>query len=160
MANVRQQIIRDEVEGVADLLRISEDDAFLRFAQQLLTGRSLHAFDDDDLRRVLAKRGAFHVGRIAAFLWKGDDRWDESQDVLARRIATLTDDSAALDGTIEEAFGLLEKVLGDDFDLAVDLDRALKSYALDETISKALHTRAAGSADPAVATEGTGEPAA
>ena len=49
MANVRQQIIRDEVEGVDDLLAISEDDAFLRFVHQLLTGRSLHAFDDDDL---------------------------------------------------------------------------------------------------------------
>ena len=71
-----------------------------------------------------------------------------------------TDDPAALDDTIEEAFELLEKILGDDFDLAVDLDRALKSYALDETISKALHTRAAKSADPAAATEGSGEPAA
>ncbi len=47
--NVRQQIIGDEVDGVAALLGISEDDAFLRFAHQLLTGRSLHAFDDDDL---------------------------------------------------------------------------------------------------------------
>lgn len=46
-ANVRQQIVADEVEGVAALLKISEDDAFLRFAHQLLSGRSLHAFDED-----------------------------------------------------------------------------------------------------------------
>ena len=37
--SIRQQIVMDEVEGVAALLGISEDDAFLRFAHQLLTGR-------------------------------------------------------------------------------------------------------------------------
>jgi uncharacterized membrane protein len=49
VTNVRQQIIGDEVDGVAALLGLSEDAAFLRFAHHLLTGRSLHAFDDDDL---------------------------------------------------------------------------------------------------------------
>jgi hypothetical protein len=34
----------------------------------------------------------------------------------------------------------LDKVFSEDFDLAADLDRALKSYVLDETISKALHS--------------------
>lgn len=43
--SVRQQIVMDEVEEVAALLGIPEDEAFLRFAHQLLTGRSLHAFD-------------------------------------------------------------------------------------------------------------------
>jgi AIPR protein len=104
--------------------------------------------DTDDLRRVLAKRGAFHVGRIAAFLWKSDDRWDEPQDVLADRIATLTADSGSLDATIADAFALLEKIVSDDFDLAVDLDRALKSYVLDEKISKTLHLRKAQKVSP------------
>lgn len=60
-----------------------------------------------DLKRVLAKRGAFHVGRIAAFLWKGDDHWDEPQDVLAGRIETLTNTPEALSDTIAESFALL-----------------------------------------------------
>jgi hypothetical protein len=47
--NIRQQIIVDEVDGVATRFGISEDVAFLRFAHHLLTGRSLYAFDDDDL---------------------------------------------------------------------------------------------------------------
>jgi hypothetical protein len=89
---------------------------------------------------VLAKRGNFHVGRIAAFLCKGDDRWNEPQHVLAGRIATLTDDPETLDSTIADAFVFLDKVFSEDFDLAADLDRALKSYVLDETISKALHS--------------------
>lgn len=93
----------------------------------------------DDLKRVLAKRGAFHVGRIAAFLWKGDDHWDEPQDVLAGRIETLTNAPEALSNTIAESFALLEGIISKDFDLAADLDRALKSYALDEKINKALH---------------------
>jgi hypothetical protein len=47
--SLRQQIVEDEVDRVASLLELPEDLAFLRFAHHLLTGRSLHAFDDDDL---------------------------------------------------------------------------------------------------------------
>lgn len=49
VTNIRQQIIGDEVDGVATRFGISKDVAFLRFAHHLLTGRSLYAFDDDDL---------------------------------------------------------------------------------------------------------------
>lgn len=99
-----------------------------------------HKKDKDDLRRVLAKRGAFHVGRIAAFLWKDNDRWDEPQTDFAGRIETLTNDPVALDDTFAKAFALLENIVREDFDLSVDLDRALKSYILDEKINKALYT--------------------
>lgn len=95
----------------------------------------------NDLKRVLAKRGAFHVGRIATYLWKGDDRWDEPRDVLADRTKILTDDPGSLDSTIAEAFALLEKIVSEDADHAADLDRALKSYVLDEKINKKLHSR-------------------
>ena len=99
--------------------------------------------DPDDLKRMIAKRGAFHVGRIAAFLSKGHDRWDEPTDVLAQRIGDLADPDGALDAIVADAFALLEKTVRDDFGFATEPDRALKSYALDEAISKALHTRAA-----------------
>ncbi len=98
--------------------------------------------DPDEVKRMLAKRGAFHVGRIAAFLWKGDDRWDEPQDALAERIRILTDDPGALDGTVADAFDLLERtVRTGKGSWGEDIDRALKSYSLDEVINKALHTR-------------------
>lgn len=96
--------------------------------------------DGDDVKRMLAKRGAFHVGRIAAFLWKEGDGWNESREILAERIEVLTEGPGALDAIITEAFTLLEKIITEDFDFAVDLDRALKSYALNERIDKALHT--------------------
>jgi len=97
--------------------------------------------DPDDLRRTLAKRGSFHVGRIAAFLWKGDDRWDETPEVLTERIRLLADCNESLDEIIADAFGLLQEIISKDFELAVDVDRALKSYTLDEKVSRALHTR-------------------
>jgi hypothetical protein len=96
--------------------------------------------DPEDLKRMLAKRGAFHVGRIAAFLWKGVDRWDEPREVIAERIEILKADDGALDAAIAEAFTLLERVVRGRPDFTDDLDRALKSYTLDEAISKALHT--------------------
>jgi len=40
-----------------------------------------------------------------------------------------------------DAFALLETTVSEDFDLATDLDRALKSYVLDEKINKTLHSR-------------------
>lgn len=47
--SLRQQIVEDEGDRVASLLELPEDLAFLRFAHHLLTGRSLYAFDDNDL---------------------------------------------------------------------------------------------------------------
>jgi hypothetical protein len=104
--------------------------------------------DPDDVKRMHAKRGAFHVGRIAAFLWKGDDRWDEPQQSLAERVGVLAADDGTLDDVIERAFELLEQIIRDGDGFAEDMDRALKSYTLDEVINKTLYTRPA-EADPA-----------
>lgn len=35
--------------------------------------KSLHVSSEDDVTRLSAKRGAFHVARIASFLWRGND---------------------------------------------------------------------------------------
>jgi hypothetical protein len=104
---------------------------------------------EDDVKRMLAKRGALHVGRIAAFLWKGDDRWDEPQQSLAERIRALTTDDGTLDDVIERAFELLEQIIRNGDGFAEDMDRALKSYALDEVVNKTLYTRHPAEADPA-----------
>src|SRR5689334_14430113 len=47
--NLRQQIIVDRIEQTASLLGIPNDAAFMRLAQSIVTGQSLHAFDPDDL---------------------------------------------------------------------------------------------------------------
>ena len=48
--SVRQQIIADRIEQTAKVLNIADlDAAFLRFAHSVITGRSIHAFDESDL---------------------------------------------------------------------------------------------------------------
>ena len=47
--HLRQQIIESRVDEIAEQLSISADEAFLRFGHSLIVGRSLHAFDNDDL---------------------------------------------------------------------------------------------------------------
>jgi hypothetical protein len=47
--NLRQQIIQDRITKTANLLNISEDLAFVRYAHSLITDRSIHAFAQNDL---------------------------------------------------------------------------------------------------------------
>lgn len=47
--NLRQQIIQDRIENTAQILGISEDMGFLRFAHSVIVNQSVHAFDHADL---------------------------------------------------------------------------------------------------------------
>ena len=46
---VRQQIVEDRVEQLVTLLGVDPDIALLRFTRALVTGQSVHAFDETDL---------------------------------------------------------------------------------------------------------------
>lgn len=47
--NLRQQIIQDRVDALADQLHVASDQAFTRLAFSLVSGTSVHAFDPDVL---------------------------------------------------------------------------------------------------------------
>src|SRR6185295_7571831 len=47
--NLRQQIIDDRVEELASTLGVKPDEAFMRLAFSLVTGKSVHAFDPTDV---------------------------------------------------------------------------------------------------------------
>lgn len=47
--NLRQQLIADRVELIAQTLHLPTDQAFLRLAHSIITGQSIHAFDKADL---------------------------------------------------------------------------------------------------------------
>jgi hypothetical protein len=47
--NLRQQIVQSNIESVSNKLKVSSDEAFLRFGHSLLTDESVHSFDNDDL---------------------------------------------------------------------------------------------------------------
>ena len=48
-ATLRQQLIAERVQQVAQALDLSEDDAFERFAHSTYTGQSMYSFDINDL---------------------------------------------------------------------------------------------------------------
>ncbi len=47
--NLRQQIIQDRVEALARALKVDSDNAFMRLAFSLITGKSIHSFDPSDV---------------------------------------------------------------------------------------------------------------
>lgn len=97
--------------------------------------------DSDDIKRMLAKRGGFHVARIAAYLWRGSDNWRRgNQDELANQIALLATGYQPVEPMIRTAFAKLEEVIRSSPAFSEDIDRSLKSYALDEAITRSLHT--------------------
>ena len=46
---LRQQIVKTNIEIISKKLGVNEDAALLRLGHSLLTGKSVHSFDDDDL---------------------------------------------------------------------------------------------------------------
>lgn len=95
---------------------------------------------EDDLRRTLAKKGMFHLARITAHLWRGDDQWRVGSDRSGSEIAELENDPVVIDSFTKRAFTALEKLIASNEQYAIDIDRALKSYTLDEDINRKLYT--------------------
>jgi hypothetical protein len=96
--------------------------------------------DTDDVKRMLAKRGAFHLGRIATFYWRSGDGWRNSQDELAEQVRSLGSNCDIVKAHIKDAFDTLEQTIQSNDNFVEDIDRALKSYALDATIDKILYS--------------------
>ncbi|MEX5218413.1 MAG: AIPR family protein [Nitrospira sp.] len=47
--NLRQQIVQERIAEIGTLMGLPSDQAFLRLAQHLITGQSIHAFDQTDV---------------------------------------------------------------------------------------------------------------
>ena len=95
--------------------------------------------DDDEILRIIAKRGAFHIGRIAAFRWRGGDHWNVDANKVDEQINTLRNDPERVRAHFEPAFRLLSDLIRNDESYSVDVDRALKSSALDRDVNRALY---------------------
>lgn len=101
--------------------------------------RSSYVTSLDDFERIIAKRGGFHVARIAAYLWRGSDEWKIPRDNLQVEMRTLEREPSKLFKHFDEAFRtLLEIIKGSDL-YAGDPDRALKSASLDRDIDSYLY---------------------
>lgn len=94
---------------------------------------------DDDVSRLISKRGSFHVGRIAAYLWRKNDEWRIDDAVLKRQIKALENGKSAIDRAIEEAFATVVGIVKASDSFSTDIDRALKSSLLDQEIDRTLY---------------------
>lgn len=99
--------------------------------------------DLNNLKRTLSKKGAFHIARIASFLWKGNDNWDSKSNNLGHLVDILENHPSSFDGNIEMSFSILEKIINGDKKFSSDLESALKSSNLDTEIDRELHTKSA-----------------
>jgi hypothetical protein len=98
-----------------------------------------HVTATDEIRRLIAKRGSFHVARVAAFQCRGSDSWQGDQQTLADELADFEKNPKKLADVIPGAFELVVNAIKSSQTHSADVDRALKSSALDRDIDKRLH---------------------
>ncbi len=103
-----------------------------------------HTDATDEIERLCAKRGSFHVARIAAHLWRGSDDWHREHETAPDDLDELEKSPEKLEGTFPLAFELLVEVVKASPEHVGDVDRALKSAGVDRDIDKRLHTLGVG----------------
>jgi len=96
---------------------------------------------DDEVARIIAKRGSFHVGRIASYIWRSGDNWRLGEATLRKQIRELETPGEHFDATIKESFDTLVGIMKGSEAFSIDIDRALKSSTLDQEIDKHLYRR-------------------
>lgn len=129
--------------------------AIENYLMSTLIGRCVEAWlrdsdlkaSDDEVERMIAKRGSFHVGRLAAFSWLGKDVDRLTREDLRERIALLEDGCGELDESIEKGVATLQQLLSTSQVYREDVDRSLKTYTLDADISRSLHGNCKGNRD-------------
>ncbi|MCK4478077.1 AIPR family protein [Candidatus Bathyarchaeota archaeon] len=99
---------------------------------------------DDELVRSTAKRGSFHLARIVSFLWRNGDYWKNDKDYLANEIAEIEKRPEVIEPLCKNAFDILKNLISENEYYAQDVDRALKSYTLNQEIEKALYGKKKG----------------
>jgi len=105
-----------------------------------------YANDPNDLRRKLAKNGAFHVARIAAQAWLGVDYDRANQIALQARIADIASGVGPLETHLGAALDLVEEIMRSNPQYMSDPDVALKSSQLDDDIDRRAYQRATSNA--------------
>jgi hypothetical protein len=94
---------------------------------------------EDEVLRIIAKRGSFHIGRIAAYLWRGSDDWNLDRATLQAQLTELQGGKLNMEKLFEETFSMLARLVKGNAEYSGDVDRALKSALLDKEIDRQLH---------------------
>jgi hypothetical protein len=101
--------------------------------------RSAYATGQIDSDRMIAKRGGFHIARIVAYLWRGNDEWKIDRSTLQEQIKELEKEPPVLIKYFDKAFKILKEIISGSDAYDGDLDRALKSASLDRDIDRSLY---------------------
>ncbi len=99
---------------------------------------------EDELIRSTAKRGSFHLARIVSFLWRNGDYWKIDKEYLANEIAEIEKGPEVIEPHCIVAFDILKNLISENEYYVQDVDRALKSYTLNQDIEKALYEKEKG----------------
>jgi hypothetical protein len=94
-----------------------------------------------ELRRKLINNGRFHISRIAAFLWRGSDLFNQSTDIIQAQITTLQNTPADVSLYFDDGLNRLESLITANPEFLNDVDGALKSSLLENAITRSLHTK-------------------
>ena len=94
---------------------------------------------EDEVERMIAKRGSFHVGRLAALSWLGQEVAPLSKEHLRDRVSVLENGCAQLNEAIENGVQTLHSLLSTNPVYREDVDRSLKTYELDADIRRSVH---------------------
>ncbi len=100
--------------------------------------------DADDIRRRLATSGRFFIARITSFLWRGGDNWKwegKSKQDIQQQLLDLEANPQLLLPYIKKAFDLLNQIILDHHHYRSDLEKALKSSALNVDIDRKLYSK-------------------
>ena len=92
-----------------------------------------------DLSRKLIKNGLLHIARIAAFLWRNADEFNQPTAKLQSQIATLQANPESINTYCEAALKKIELLITANPDFMSDVDAALKASLLDVAITRSLH---------------------
>ncbi len=91
-----------------------------------------------ELRRKLINNGLLHIARMAAFLWRGEDNFDQSIATLQEQIAMLRTTPNHVNQYFDGGLQHLETLITVNPDFVNDIDGALKSALLETAITRSL----------------------
>jgi hypothetical protein len=132
-----QTIFNENVYPETYLLVYRISEACLAYKRQRV--RSLK---DGDIARVILANGVYHLSRIASFLWREGDDWNDLKR-LRQDVQKITDAPDLLDKYFDDGLKLLTAIFQRDTQFLQDPSVALKSARIDESIDKELYLRMA-----------------
>ena len=99
--------------------------------------KSSHYKIRNSTERITARRGLFHIARIASYVWRKTDSWD-SLPTMKKQIKILTENPNLLNPMFEKSFQMLLKLV-ESSEYKDDLERGFKSNPLDKEINRMLY---------------------